>query len=173
MSRKLPCQYRHIPRRGIMLRRRHPRAIGKMRVLHSQLLRLFVHKRCKAAFASRRMLRQSHAGIVSACDYHAFYKLSCLIAFSFLQKHLGAIHCRSRRAYLHFILQAHLPCVNFIKQNAQRHHFCHARNRQTPVRFHFIQYFARGILHKHGSLCIRNCRCGVRRLRRGKRRRGA
>ena len=163
VPQKLARHDGNVPRRRQMLSRIstivQSRAVDKVRIHHSELLRPFVHHLHKRRLASRHMLCQRARAVVGRRYHHGLQHLLKRQLLVLLQIDLApALSCRGRGGRDH-IIPADPPILQRFHHQKQRHHLRHARRPEPFVGVILIENLSRRPLHQNarrrGQLQIR------------------
>ena len=153
MFHKISRHYIDVFCRGILLCfRRKTCRIGKFRVRHAESLSLFVHVIHETFNASAYRFCKSNCRIVCRSYDNAFYKVSRLIFFVSVQKHLTAAHRRSALRYGYFVLYAKLPAFYRFEHKVCRHYLYHTGYLVFTVSVMRIKLRSRSVIRKIGRM---------------------
>ena len=126
-----------------------PRAVGKVRVRHTQLLRPLVHPLYKRCLAPGDMLCQRARAVVCRRNHHRLEHLRQRQLLVFLQIDLTSALCRRGSRGRHHIVPTDSAVFECLHHQQQRHHLRHACRTQLFVGIVLIQYLARRFFHQN------------------------
>ena len=142
--RRIGCQYRHIPRSGIVILIIQPVGVGERGILHSQFRRLVVHGLHKF-LQPAAAVRQRQRRVVAAAQHQAVQQFLHRHRLAGLEIHGGALH-HMRSGHSNGIGQpGPVQCYQ------RRHDFGGAGDPHPPSGILFIQDLAAVRVHQNRS----------------------
>ena len=124
-------------------------AAGKLRVFQLHFPGAFVHQLHECRFASRRVFRESYAGVVRGTYDDRFQKLRCGHFLARFQPYHRAFRRRGVGRSLNRVRKLELTGVYHIREHQQRHHLSYRRHRQPRLSVHRVQHLPCFGLHQH------------------------